>query len=256
MKDYYNTLGVPKSAGDDEIKRSYRRLASQHHPDKGGDTAKFQEIEEAYRVLSDPVQRQQYDSPTIQSSHFAGAGFDPNDFFRSFVHRTVHRQPPAQQRLNLWIRLEDVALGGHRMVGIPGRSADGNIQIEIPLGINDGDAVRYPGILAGGQDLIVQFRIQPDAFWQRDQLNLSCVYTADFWQLILGSSGSITTLTGQELEFNIPERTRPDTTLRLKDRGLKTTDGRSGDILVKIKAVMPEDIPDDLVTHIKNTVNK
>lgn len=253
MKDYYNTLGVSRTASDDEIKRSYRRLASQHHPDKGGDTAKFQEIEEAYRVLSDPVQRQQHDSPNINFGNF-GAGIDPNDIFRMFTQRNMHRAP--QQRLNLWIRLEDVALGGQRLVAIPGRGSDGNVQIEIPLGINDGDAVRYPGMLAGNQDLIVQFRVQPDAFWQRDQLDLVCTYTADFWQLILGATGNIATLTGQQLEFNIPERTRPDTTLRLKSRGLRTADGRTGDILVKLKAVLPVDIPEDLVTHIKNTVNK
>ena len=63
MKDYYQILGVAREANPDDIKRAYRRLASQHHPDKGGDTHRFQEIEEAYRVLSDPAQRQQYDNP-------------------------------------------------------------------------------------------------------------------------------------------------------------------------------------------------
>ena len=63
MKNYYDILGVKTSATADEIKRAYRKLASQHHPDKGGDVKKFQEIEQAYRILSDPAQRQQYDNP-------------------------------------------------------------------------------------------------------------------------------------------------------------------------------------------------
>ena len=66
MADHYSTLGISKDAGADDIKRAYRKLASQHHPDKGGDTKKFQEIEEAYRTLSDPEKRQQYDNPQPQ----------------------------------------------------------------------------------------------------------------------------------------------------------------------------------------------
>ena len=54
---HYETLGIPKTASPEEIKRAYRKLASQHHPDKGGDTAKFQQVEEAYRILSDPQKR-------------------------------------------------------------------------------------------------------------------------------------------------------------------------------------------------------
>ena len=73
MADYYNTLGVAKQASADEIKRAYRKLASQHHPDKGGDTKKFQEIEEAYRILSDPDKRAQYDNPAPQGfNQFGG----------------------------------------------------------------------------------------------------------------------------------------------------------------------------------------
>ena len=61
MKDYYSTLGVPRTANQDDIKRAFRKLASQHHPDKGGDTQRFQEIQEAYAVLSEPAKRQDYD---------------------------------------------------------------------------------------------------------------------------------------------------------------------------------------------------
>ncbi|MCX6762827.1 MAG: DnaJ domain-containing protein [Candidatus Moranbacteria bacterium] len=62
-KDYYNTLGVGKEASDEEIKKAYRKLAHQHHPDKtGGDEAKFKEVNEAYQVLSDKEKRNQYDS--------------------------------------------------------------------------------------------------------------------------------------------------------------------------------------------------
>jgi DnaJ-class molecular chaperone len=76
MKNHYHTLGVERTATADEIKRASRKMASQHHPDKGGDKLKFQEIEEAYRTLSDPNKRTQYDNPGF-------GNFDSNPGFQS-----------------------------------------------------------------------------------------------------------------------------------------------------------------------------
>jgi DnaJ-class molecular chaperone len=63
MSEHYNTLGVSKTASQDDIKKAYRKLASKHHPDKGGDTATFQTIQTAYETLSDPQRRAEYDNP-------------------------------------------------------------------------------------------------------------------------------------------------------------------------------------------------
>lgn len=84
-KDYYKVLGVGKNASTDEIKRSYRKLAQQHHPDKGGDPQKFKEINEAYQVLSDPQKRAQYDQfGTTFEQAKAGGGFQGFEGFRDF----------------------------------------------------------------------------------------------------------------------------------------------------------------------------
>jgi molecular chaperone DnaJ len=86
-KDYYNTLGVGKDATDDEIKRAYRKLAHQHHPDKpGGDEAKFKEVNEAYQVLSDKEKRDQYDQygQTFEQAQSQGGGFSGFEGFRDF----------------------------------------------------------------------------------------------------------------------------------------------------------------------------
>ena len=103
MSNHYETLGVSKSATPEEIKRAYRKLASQHHPDKGGDTAKFQQVEEAYRVLSDPAQRQQYDNPQPQGGfnfNFNNSGVPPEmqDIFRNFGFNFNAGSPFRQQR--------------------------------------------------------------------------------------------------------------------------------------------------------------
>ena len=82
MSDHYTTLGVPRTATPDEIKRAFRKLASQHHPDKGGNTQKFQSIQAAYDTLGDTVKRAEYDNPRPQFSGFpGGAQFNMNDIF-------------------------------------------------------------------------------------------------------------------------------------------------------------------------------
>ena len=89
MTNLYETLGVPKNASADEIKKAYRKLAREHHPDQGGDEAKFKEIQGAYDVLSDPEKRKQYDSfgsangrggPQFQDFDFGNLG-DLGDLF-------------------------------------------------------------------------------------------------------------------------------------------------------------------------------
>ncbi len=84
-KDYYKILGIQKNASADEIKRAYRQLAQQYHPDKGGDPEKFKEINEAYQVLSDPQKRSQYDQfgTTFEQAR-AGGGFSGFEGFRDF----------------------------------------------------------------------------------------------------------------------------------------------------------------------------
>lgn len=86
MRDYYQILGVSKNASSDEIKRAYRRLAQQHHPDKGGDPKKFKEINEAYQVLSNPQKKTQYDrfGTTFEQARQAG-GFAGFEGFRDFA---------------------------------------------------------------------------------------------------------------------------------------------------------------------------
>src|ERR1039457_5717534 len=78
-RDYYEVLGISKDASADEIKTSFRRAAIEHHPDRGGDEAKFRELNEAYEVLKDPEKRQRYD----QFGH-AGVGNDPTGGYSGF----------------------------------------------------------------------------------------------------------------------------------------------------------------------------
>jgi DnaJ-class molecular chaperone len=251
MIDYYSTLGVAKTATQDEIKRAFRKLASQHHPDKGGDTARFQEIQAAYDTLGDSAKRQQYDNPRPQFNNFnrpGGQQFDFDTIFNVFGAQfgQQQRQQPAVSRANLTILLADVATGGKRTIGI-GAST---VEIEIPVGINDGDGIHYRGIGPHGSDLVITFRIAASATWQRQGSNLLTEHEVSVWDLVLGCETTVKDLLGNEITIVVPKGTQPGAKLRLRGRGLPGRTG-PGDMLVQIQAVIPADIPQDLLDMIE-----
>jgi DnaJ-class molecular chaperone len=259
MTDYYATLGVPRTATADEIKQAFRRLASQHHPDKGGDTQKFQAIQEAYATLGDEQKRAEYNNPRPQFAGFPG-GVNINDIFSMFGHGQQgfgqgggfnHHPRRAHVRMTLWITLLDVATGGSRTVSLGTHAGVSAVEIEIPPGINDGDNVQYEGIGPGGADLVVQFRISPDRKWTRDNLNLTMETKLDIWNLVLGGELTIDTITGKTLSTQIPPRTQPGTSLRLRGKGLRDRNGSVGDMYVRVQAQIPEHIAPEIIDAIQ-----
>lgn len=254
MPDHYATLGVSKTATPDEIKRAFRKLASQHHPDKGGDTAKFQSIQAAYDTLGDAVKRADYDNPRPQFSGFpGGAQFNMNDIFGQMFGQGFgqQRRQPNFVRMSLWIRLHDVATGGSRPVAIGTAQGQQTIEVEIPLGINDGDSVQYQGLAPGGQDLVIQYRIHPDPQWQRDGLNLIREQSVNIWDMIMGGDITVQTITGSQLVTVMPPRTQPKTLLRLRRQGLRDRSGNQGDILVRVMPDIPANIQPELLAAIE-----
>jgi curved DNA-binding protein len=258
MTDHYATLGVARTATPDEIKRAFRKLASQHHPDKGGDTQKFQEIQAAYDTLGDAAKRQQYDNPQPQFGGFGqGAQFgNMHDIFAQMFggQSPFGQQPPRRNhvRMSLWITLLDVARGGRRPVALGTQAGTSTVEIEIPLGINDGDNVQYTGIAPGGQDLVIQFRIQPNTEFQRQGLNLVTTHKVSVWILILGGETEVQTVEGNRLVVKIAPHTQPGTTLRLRSQGLRDQSGHRGDLMAQIQTEIPETIAPEIITAIQN----
>lgn len=260
MKDYYQILGVAKTASDDEIKRAYRRLASQHHPDKGGDKTRFQEVQEAYSVLSDPTKRSQYDNPMPQGMHFnfgGQPGFNMDEIFNMFGVHVQRHQQQRSPRIELWIDLEDVARGGPKTVTLSVNRQTSNIEIDIPAGIADGENVRYAGLGPGGTDLIVQFRVRPHPHFQRSNRDLTVEAFVDIWDLITGRDVNVTDILGKEWQLTIPARTQPGTILRLRGKGLPAcrlsnrADLPPGDLLMKMIPRIPEEISPNLLHAIQ-----
>lgn len=254
MQNHYQTLGVNKDANADEIKRAYRRLASQHHPDKGGDVKKFQEIEQAYRTLSDPQARVQYDNPQSPFGGMGGQSFDFESIFDIFGARFHHPGQRRQQQramMTLWITLSDVARGGKKTISVGTHQGTMTVEIEIPPGIDDGDSVQYGGIGPGGMDLVITFRIHPTPQWIRQGQHLTTDYNMSIWDLILGTEIHVKDILGSTFSLAVPPGTQPGTTFRLRGRGLASRSGPTGDLLVRIQATIPTNLPESVLDSIR-----
>ena len=258
MTDYYKTLGVDRNATPDTIKKAYRKLASLYHPDKeGGSKIKFQEVEEAYRILGDPGKRQHYDNPSPFGQHGGfgshNAPFDMDAIFSMFGARFHHPHQQQQRRaqMQLWITLEDVARGGARTISVGTQHGSQAVEIEIPLGINDGDSVQYPGIGPGGMDLIITYRIHPNPKWARQGQNLIMDHPVSVWDLILGCELTVKDIISNNLMLTVVPNTQPGTVLRLRGRGLTDRHGVAGDLLVRIQAQIPKEINPELLALIE-----
>jgi DnaJ-class molecular chaperone len=261
VKDYYKTLGVDRTATPDQIKQAYRRLASLHHPDKGGDTAQFQEIQEAYATLSDDAKRSVYDrGGNANNTQFhSGPGFDFDAIFNIFG-ADLRGQRRSTPRMELWISLEDVALGGARTLSMQADSTVTNIEINIPPGIQNSDTVRYPGLAPGGQDLIIVYRIKPHAMWQTDGINIVTERVVDIWDLVLGTSITIRDLLGKELLLTVPPETQPGSLLRARGLGLPARQlpgdrmqNHKGDLLVRIKGKISTPVDQNIIEAIRKS---
>ena len=259
MPNLYDTLGVRSDAPADEIKRAYRKLASQHHPDKGGDKRRFQEIQQAYDTLSDANRRAAYDNPHSQGFGFQANGpFDFQTIFDVFgaKFQQPHQQRVQQARMTLLITLQDVAQGGRKTISVGSSQGTVTVEIEIPLGIEDGNTVQYPKTGPMGMDLLISFRIHPNPRWERNGPNLTTQQDVIVWDLILGGEIQVRDVLGNVLSLTIPPRTQPGTTFRLRERGLRQRNGLTGDMFVQVQARIPQHIPENIVETIAQTRNQ
>jgi len=252
VKDYYSILGINRSASDTDIKKAYRKLAGKHHPDRGGDADQFKQIQEAYDTLSDKSKRTAYDSP--QGFYTQRNNFDDivNKYFTDFNVR----QHMRDTRIVLRISLEDVAKGGPRLITVNNRTTSVAVEINIPQGIMDGETVRYPQLLPNNQDLVVEFRTNTHPEWHREGLDMWCEKQLNFWELVVGTEVVVKDILDRSVNLKIPTKTKPESSLRLKGRGLERKGSKTGDIFVKIRATLPEDIPNEIIDILRNQLNK
>lgn len=268
MDEHYQTLGVSKTATQDEIKQAYRRLASKHHPDKGGDTAMFQKVQAAYDVLGDPEKRRNYDNPPAGPEfHFdpGGGGFGSfEDILRGFggfehmfgngFHRSQNRQPKNSTiSIQTTITLEE-AFAGKELLGniqLPS-GKEQFINAKIPAGIAHESVINLKGLgddrISGVPrgDIHVTVLVNPHHVFDRRGDDLVTQIDIDALDAILGTEYIITTIEGKALNVTIPPGTQPNTTLSLQGHGMPNVhDNRfRGRLLLKINVVIPTKLTD------------
>lgn len=263
---HYETLGVPKTATSDDIKKAYRKLASQHHPDKGGDTATFQKIQAAYETLSDPNKKAEYDNPRPQFDggfpggfQFHTQGFDINDIFSQvFGGMRGAPQQPRQQvfRTVVSVSLEDAYNGATNNIKLQTPTGVKMVKIEVPKGIDNGGQLRYENIIEGAS-LIVEFRIAPHLKFDRRGHDLYCTHHISVLDLIVGTKFEFTTLSGKTLEVSVPAQTQPHMQLKVAGQGMPIQNSNVyGDQIILLKPVIPANINDEIIQAILRSKNK
>jgi len=257
--DYYKILGVDRNATPDEIKKAYRKMAAKHHPDRGGDTAEFQKIEEAYRNLSDPQLKSQHDNPNPFGGGPEGFNGFPGGFSFSFgggnpfddIYSQFTRQRQQQRvyTVSIWVTLEQVAKGSEETVQFNTHLGVKTFNIKVPQGISDGQSIRYQNLMPDG-DLQIEFRVHAHSVFERRGLDLYVTREISVFDLILGITVQVPTILGETLEVTVPARTKPGTTMRMASRGL-SANGRQGDQFILISATIPDTISTELLSMIK-----
>jgi len=251
-KDYYAVLGVDKKADGATIKKKYRQLARELHPDKTkGDKKledRFKEVSEAYDILSDDDKRAEYDQAreAFKSGAFRqGAnqyGGDFSDLFNGgdiFSQIFGGRRGPrkgADLQSSVTISFRDAVFG--KQIDI-----SKGLTVRIPAGISDGGKVRVKGRgepgEAGPGDLYVIVSVVPHPIFSRKGENIHVTVPVSFTEAALGADIPVPTLEGDEVKVRIAPGTQNGKTFRVKGRGVKKG-VNSGDLMVTIEVQVPQ----------------
>lgn len=264
-KDFYKILGVSKTASADEIKKKYRALARELHPDKTkGDSKleeKFKAVSEAYDILSDAKKRAEYDEARSLferggmprgGANFQGGDFgdffgggNPNDLFANLFGGGGRRGPRKGQDLQTeaTISFREAVQGTtlELRLNTDGRSAQ-SISARVPAGVNDGAKIRVKGKGAPGEagpgDLFIYLHVKSHPIFGRKGENLTIDLPVTFAEAALGADVKVPTLEGNEVTLRIAPGTQNGRVLRVKGKGVNKG-GATGDLLVTIDVQVP-----------------
>ena len=272
MKNYYDMLDISESASNKEIKQAFKKLAKQHHPDRGGDQTKFKEANEAYDTLKNPSKRQEYDTIRKYGEsmggegsgfHFTQGGFSDNvfeEFFSGFnfanqsgspFRRTYRTRSKANKSINVRMAISIKEAMNNLEKTISYKLPSGKNEfatVKIPAGVQNGVTFKYRGMgddtnksLPRG-DLMVQMSVLDSDGYTRKENDLYTDKTIDCFQAIRGFELKLKTLTDTIIKVQVPPGTQPNTLIACKGQGMpihKTLNIR-GNLYVKISVIIPE----------------
>ena len=279
--DYYQVLGVDKTASQDDIKKAFRKLARKYHPDLNPNDSsakdKFQAINEANEVLSDPEKRKKYDEYGEHWKHadefeaqkrarqeagaggfggFGGGGFDSggfSDFFESMFGNRGRGGANAGFRgqdyhADLNLSLRDAAQTHKQVLTVNGK----NVRITIPAGVANGQVIKLKGYggegVNGGPagDLYITFVIADDPVFKRLGDDLYVDVSIDLYTAILGGDQLVDTLDGK-VKLKVKSETQNGTKARLKGKGFPVykKEGQFGDLIVTYSVKLPTNLTEE-----------
>lgn len=283
--DYYKILEIEKAAAEADIKKAYRKLARKYHPDLNPNDVnakkKFQQINEANEVLSDPEKRKKYDKygkdwqhadefekAGQQRSQTAGGGFgnagqggganysesDFSDFFESMFGGQGRKSSANASKFRgqdfnaeLHLDLKDVYLTHKQTLTVNGKS----IRLTIPAGVENGQVIKISGHggegLNGGPngDLYITFSITNSTKFKREGNNLYLDFELDIYTAVLGGDITIETFDGK-VKLPVKPETQNGTKVKLKGKGFPVykKEGEFGDLFITYKINIPTNLSD------------
>ena len=275
--DFYAVLGVDRTAPAKDIKKAFRALAQQYHPDNNpGDAtaeSRFKDVNQAYEVLSDPKTREEYDQARDAFARGAYMGGTPGrgtqyvriedlgdigdlfgsgagrfgglgDLFGGGGRRTRSPQAGSDVEAEVSLSFHEAIDGASRVLAVDGPGGRREVQVNVPAGVNDGARIRlkgkgHPGVNGGPPgDLYVKVRTARHPVFSRSGKDLKVKVPITMVEAALGAAITVPTLTGT-VTVKVPAGTQHGTTLRVSGRGVVTTKG-TGDLLVVIEVRVPE----------------
>jgi curved DNA-binding protein len=257
QRDYYETLGVPRDASSEDIRKAYRKLARENHPDVNkspGAEDRFKEISEAYEVLRDDEKRARYDRPASPPPRDFGGGFgnggggrkvefgDFGDIFGDFFGRrgggAGFSSRGGDHEATLELSLEEAARGGPKKISLgDGRDYD----VNIPPGVSDGQRIRLAGEggegLGGGPrgDLFLRVRIRRHPRFRREGRDLYTDLPVTPSEAALGATVPVQTLDGETVRLKVPAGSSSGRKLRLRGQGMP-----GGDLYATVMIHVPK----------------
>ena len=280
MKNYYDILGVDEKATSAEITKAFKNLAKQHHPDRGGDKDKFQEINEAHDTLKSSQKRHDYDTMRkFGRPGMTGGGEHPffnedifGDFFSGFQNmgdgvqfnfssggqpRSFRqtRRGNRNVQVRMAISLKEAMMNHEKTINYKLPSGrDEFATVKIPAGVQHGITFKFSGMgddsianMPRG-DLLVQMSVLDSDGYTRKGNDLYTDKTIDCFQAVRGHELQLKTLEDKVIKVKVPSGTQPGTLLMVKGQGMpvhKTLNIR-GNLYVKVHVLIPQLSAQDL----------